>query len=300
MAIGTGIMVSPLSVVAGSLLPGTTANSFLYADSANTLRSTAAGNNLVAATSGAGVPAAVTATVVQGGTGQTTYTNGQLLIGNTTGNTLAKATLTPTTNQTTVTNGAGTITIGTVQDIGTVSAVTFGSMKINTIGAVSRVNIETTSIGVTTYPLMLINAGAGTANDAVGMYFSAFDTGATPTGSIVNTRIGVTGGYAFTFSQFIGSLQETFKIDQLMNVLIGQATAGTSAEKVLSAKTGVAPATGPADTVQFYSSDDAAGHTIPSFYCEGTNVLATGQADSTSSIRVKMRINGIAVTLLAI
>jgi hypothetical protein len=55
-----------------------------------------------------------------------------------------------------------------------------------------------------------------------------------------------------------------------------------------------------ADSVQLYSSDDAAGHTIPSFYCEGSNVLATGQADSASSVRVKMRINGTVVTLLAI
>jgi hypothetical protein len=48
--------------------------------------------------------------VVQGGTGQTTYTNGQLLIGNTTGNTLTKATLTAGTGIT-VTNGTGSITI---------------------------------------------------------------------------------------------------------------------------------------------------------------------------------------------
>lgn len=45
-----------------------------------------------------------------GGTGQTTYTNGQLLIGNTTGNTLTKATLTQGTGIT-ITNGAGSITI---------------------------------------------------------------------------------------------------------------------------------------------------------------------------------------------
>jgi len=48
--------------------------------------------------------------VANGGTGQTSYTDGQLLIGNTTGNTLAKATLTAGTNIT-ITNGAGTITI---------------------------------------------------------------------------------------------------------------------------------------------------------------------------------------------
>lgn len=50
--------------------------------------------------------------VAQGGTGQTTYTNGQLLIGNTTGNTLTKATLTAGTGIS-ITNGTGSITIAT-------------------------------------------------------------------------------------------------------------------------------------------------------------------------------------------
>lgn len=51
-----------------------------------------------------------TLAVNKGGTGQTTYTNGQLLIGNTTGNTLAKATLTEGEGID-ITNGTGTITI---------------------------------------------------------------------------------------------------------------------------------------------------------------------------------------------
>ena len=51
-----------------------------------------------------------TLAVGRGGTGQTSYTDGQLLIGNTTGNTLAKATLTAGTGVT-VTNGSGSITI---------------------------------------------------------------------------------------------------------------------------------------------------------------------------------------------
>jgi hypothetical protein len=46
----------------------------------------------------------------QGGTGQTSFTNGQLLIGNSTGNTLSKATLTAGSNIT-ITNSAGAITI---------------------------------------------------------------------------------------------------------------------------------------------------------------------------------------------
>jgi hypothetical protein len=48
--------------------------------------------------------------VVNGGTGQTTFTDGQLLIGNSTGNTLTKATLTAGTNIS-ITNAAGAITI---------------------------------------------------------------------------------------------------------------------------------------------------------------------------------------------
>ena len=51
-----------------------------------------------------------TLAVGRGGTGQTSYTNGQLLIGNTTGNTLSKATLTQGTGIT-ITNGSGSITI---------------------------------------------------------------------------------------------------------------------------------------------------------------------------------------------
>lgn len=55
---------------------------------------------------------AVTGTlpVANGGTNQTTYTDGQLLIGNTSGNTLTKATITAGTGIT-VTNGNGSITI---------------------------------------------------------------------------------------------------------------------------------------------------------------------------------------------
>ena len=60
----------------------------------------------------ASLTTAVTGTlpVANGGTGDTTYTNGQLLIGNTTGNTLTKATLTAGTGIS-ITNGTGSISI---------------------------------------------------------------------------------------------------------------------------------------------------------------------------------------------
>ena len=55
--------------------------------------------------------------VADGGTGQGSYTNGQLLVGNTTGNTLAKATITAGTGIS-VTNGAGAITIANTASAG--------------------------------------------------------------------------------------------------------------------------------------------------------------------------------------
>lgn len=78
------------------------------------------------------------------------------------------------------------------------------------------------------------------------------------------------------------------------------ATAIASGTHVLQVANGTAPSSQTADSVSFFSTDDTAGNTVPSFFCEGTGVLATGQADSASSVRVKMRINGTVVTLLAI
>ena len=59
-----------------------------------------------------------------GGTGQTTYTDGQLLIGNSTGNTLAKATITAGSGIS-VTNGSGAITIAATGGSGSVTTGTY-------------------------------------------------------------------------------------------------------------------------------------------------------------------------------
>lgn len=67
------------------------------------------GQALVSQGAGA-APVFGTLGVPGGGTGQTSFTDGQLLIGNTTGNTLTKATLTAGTGIN-ITNGAGSITI---------------------------------------------------------------------------------------------------------------------------------------------------------------------------------------------
>ena len=68
--------------------------------------------------------------VDRGGTGQSSFTDGQLLIGNSTGNTLTKATLTqgPGIN---ITNAAGAITIGTAGGISGTAALA----KLTSLGA---------------------------------------------------------------------------------------------------------------------------------------------------------------------
>lgn len=77
-----------------------------------------------------------TLAVANGGTGQTSYTNGQLLIGNTTGNTLAKGTLTPSAGIS-ITNGAGAITVAT-------AITTLGDLLVGTgANAASRLAIGT-------------------------------------------------------------------------------------------------------------------------------------------------------------
>lgn len=80
---------------------------------------------------------ATTIDVAYGGTGQTSYTNGQLLIGNTTGNTLTKATLTGTADQVTVTNGAGSITLSLPQSIGTSNDVLFKRLALGNTFSIS-------------------------------------------------------------------------------------------------------------------------------------------------------------------
>jgi len=80
--------------------------------------------------------------VAQGGTGQSSYTNGQLLIGNTTGNTLTKATLTAGTGIS-VTNSTGSITIANTLSGG------FQNMQVFTAPGTFTTPATTTQIKIT-------------------------------------------------------------------------------------------------------------------------------------------------------
>jgi hypothetical protein len=97
--------------------------------------------------------------VANGGTGQTSFTNGQLLIGNTTGNTLSKATLTAGTNVS-ITNGAGSITINaTDQYVGTVTSV--AALTLGTTGT----DLSSTVANGTTTPVITLNVPTASASN---------------------------------------------------------------------------------------------------------------------------------------
>jgi len=88
------------------------------------------------------LPVAVNA----GGTGQTSYTDGELLIGNTTGNTLTKATLTAGSGVA-ITNGTGSITVAAsgIADANIASDAAIVDTKLATITTAGKVNNSATT-----------------------------------------------------------------------------------------------------------------------------------------------------------
>jgi hypothetical protein len=123
-------------------------------------------------------------TVANGGTGQSTYTDGQLLIGNTTGNTLSKSTLTGGSGIT-ITNAGGTITIDTTGGGFTWSEVTGTSQSMeaengyiaNNVALVTLTLPATASVGD---EVQVVGKGTGlfkiAQNDGQTIHFIANDT----------------------------------------------------------------------------------------------------------------------------
>ncbi len=167
-----------------------------------------------------GTWSATTIAVNKGGTGQTSYTDGQLLIGNTTGNTLAKATLTGTTSQVVVTNGNGSITLSTPQDINTSSSPTWVGETLtgnSTIAGYLRVGsnsapTNTTAGDLTMVRLNLGNVAFGTGveaaigGDATISGFTRIGSGTAPTnttaGDLTSARLKIVDGAFGTGVEF--------------------------------------------------------------------------------------------------
>jgi hypothetical protein len=135
--------------------------------------------------------------VTSGGTGQSSYTNGQLLIGNTTGNTLTKGTLTAGSGVT-ITNGGGTITIAATGSGGTVTAVTATSPVQSTGGTAPVISMPVATGSVDGYLsstdwTTFNNKGSGTVTSVTATSPVASTGGATPVISMPAATTSVSG-----------------------------------------------------------------------------------------------------------
>jgi hypothetical protein len=115
--------------------------------------------------------------VNRGGTGQTSYTNGQLLIGNSVGNTLSKNTLTPGV-AIGITNGNGTIAIANtgvtsvIAGSGISRSAATGAVTIANTGVLSVIAGTGISVSSATGNVTIANTGVTS--------FSGGSTGLTP------------------------------------------------------------------------------------------------------------------------
>lgn len=145
--------------------------------------------------------------VASGGTGQTSYTDGQLLIGNSTGNTLTKATLTAGSGVT-ITNSAGGITIASTAGSGSVTSVdTSGSVNGITLTGGPITSSGTITLGGTLSNVNLATQTTGTLQIANG------GTGATTSGdALTNLGASVVGSNLFKLP-YVGSVPKYTRIN---------------------------------------------------------------------------------------
>lgn len=187
-----------------------------------------------------------------GGTGQTTYTNGQLLIGNTTGGTLVKATLTEGSGIT-VTNGAGSITIASsIPYTASADSLVVGP-SCGGAGGTAQYNVVFGIGSGSSAPGKDLNANGGDGNSIFGYTAGRdFTTGSN------NSTFGRAAGYQIT----TGST----------NTLVGY-NAGSSLTSGASNNTILGPYTGTAGMSGMVAIADGSG--TRRFWHDGTGAFVS-------------------------
>jgi hypothetical protein len=231
-----------------------------------------------------------TVAVANGGTGQTTYTNGQLLIGNTTGNTLTKATLTAGSGIT-ITNGSGAITIAASGGGGGVTSVS-GSFPIASSGGTT----PTISLGI----VPVNYGGTGTSTPSLVAGTNVTITGTWPNQTINSTGGGGGGGLTWVSNSFGSGMTLTPTLtgtstsgNQVWVVIVG--TGSLNSFNVNSFYIGgqlaslVGASTGPNANVLMYSAPTGSSmgsvSTIPiSFSSYSDYAMATTYITTTNSM----------------
>ena len=164
----------------------TTINRILYSSSADVIGEITTANSGVLVTSSTGVPSILGS-----------MTNGQLVIGST-GATPVLATLTATTDQITVTNAAGSITLSTPQSIATSSFPQFARMGLGVAAhATDILTITSTDTTASSKALNITHSGVITGTGYAG-YFSKTG-GSTTNVGLYATASGATNNYAAIF-----------------------------------------------------------------------------------------------------
>ena len=188
-----------------------------------------------------------TLAVDSGGTGQTSYTNGQLLIGNSTGNTLTKATLTAGSNIT-VTNDAGSITIASTDtntqltnsqvtgmaltnlDVTTGADITATDTILGALGKIeNRVRLNDDKVTNTDVDVSIANLKSKLNSDFTGDFTigNQTDDTATFTGHVsVGGDLAVTGDLNITGDINTTSVTDLDVVDKTITIASG---AGSSA-----------------------------------------------------------------------
>lgn len=210
-------------------------------------------------------------------------TNGQIVIGSTGADPVA-ASLAATTNQTTVTPGAGTLAIGTVQDINTNSSVTFGSLTLG-----NALNLVAASGNV------VMNMQPTTTFTTAQYFDFAFQpiyTGTTRTTAafIRFQRISTTdGAYSGIFSVFTrlsgaGFLEACRFTERQCMVSPGSITPDATGRNTLVLGLSTVPTTSPADQINIFAADASAGNCTLGIRTEAALVTESVTSDRTLAI----------------
>jgi hypothetical protein len=230
--------------------------------------------------------------VANGGTGAATYTNGQLLIGNTTGNTLTPATLTAGTGVT-ITNGTGTITISSSSSGGTVTSVngSGGTTGLTLTGGAITTS-GTLTLGGT---LAVANGGTGATSFTNGQLLIGNTTGNTLTAATLTAGTGVTitnGTGTITISSSGGTVTSVNGSGGTTGLTLTGGAITTSGTLTLGGT--LATANGGTNLTGFTAANNAIYSTSSSVLTAGTLPITAGGTGATSASAARTALSAAA------